>query len=86
MTEIANWGSVRSERNAYSIKAPVPQLVREVAAQDPDPEFPTDVPAPEPHDVPAPEPIDPPATDPGDPPERKGNSERPEQPKPRSVP
>ena len=39
------------------------------------PEFPTDVPAPEPHDVPAWEPVDDPPPDPGGP-----------QPKPRSIP
>jgi hypothetical protein len=39
------------------------------------PEFPTDVPAPEPHDVPAWEPVDPPPPDPGEP-----------QPKPRPIP
>lgn len=80
---IANWGSVRSERNSFAIKAVDPGILRDNAPSQssprPLPDFPTDVPAPEPHDVPVPEPMDPPAPDPG-------KSPAPEKPEPEKKP
>jgi hypothetical protein len=87
MALIANWGTVRSERNVLSIKVLCPSIesneTPEKSTPRPLPEFPTDVPAPEPHDVPVPDPIDPPPRDPGKTP--KPSKPEPEH-KPRSVP
>jgi hypothetical protein len=90
MALIAHWGTVRSERNSFSIKALDPGFWRDGAPEVPKPrtlpEFPTDVPMPEPHDVPVPEPIDPPVPDPGkSPPVTKPKAPNTD-PKPRSAP
>jgi hypothetical protein len=87
MSAIANWGAYRSERNSLSIKVVEPEILRnaspEKPAPRPRPDFPTDVPVPEPHDVPVPEPMDPPAPNPGKtPPPEKQEPEK----KPRPVP
>jgi hypothetical protein len=87
MSAIASWGAHRAERNSLSIKAADPGILRsgspEMPAPRPLPDFPTDVPVPEPHDVPVPDPIDPPPRDPGHvPPPARPEPEK----KPRSVP
>jgi hypothetical protein len=88
MSAIANWGAYRSERNSLSIKATDPGILRNASPDKseprPLPDFPTDVPAPQPHDVPVPEPMDPPVRDPGEPP--ASEPAKPPNPKPRPVP
>ena len=84
---LADWGAIRRERNTFSLIPPVPEIVRDESPEAPSPrplpEFPTDVPAPEPHDVPVPEPVDPPVPKPEKvPPPTKPKPN----PKPRSVP
>lgn len=86
MSAVANWGSLRSERNALSqLKVTPPESLRGESPERPAPptlpEFPTDVPVPEPHDFPPPEPVDPPAPDPGKSPPAPNPD-----PKPRPVP
>jgi hypothetical protein len=65
-----NWGSVRSDRNAFNIKVVVdPKFPRDDPPEKPPAKpvqpIPTDVPMPEPHDIPARAPIDVPPPDPG---------------------
>jgi hypothetical protein len=90
MAAIANMGSMRTERNAASLKVLIPVCLPddsdEAPKPGPRPEFPTDVPVPEPHDVPIPEPIDPPVPDPGKEPPSKKPKAPGSDPKPRSAP
>jgi outer membrane biosynthesis protein TonB len=106
MDSVYNWDAFRSDRRASTanVKALVSEYSRAEAcafAQGPQPlpEYPTDVPVPEPHDVPVPEPhdvpvpepIDDPPPDPGKYPPDKSPSEQPpkrpgQDPKPRPVP
>ncbi len=86
MTMIAEWSVGRTDRQSVAIKAHSPDFAGDDPAEPPsrrvDPNFPTDVPVPEPHDVPARAPIDVPTPDPGEqPPSMPGKD-----PKPRSVP
>jgi hypothetical protein len=91
MAAMASCGALRSGRQglAAKLKVTVPDILGGVSPEIPQPdtlpEFPTDVPAPEPHDVPVPEPMDPPLPDPGDvPPPAEAEPEH--KPKPRSAP
>jgi hypothetical protein len=95
MSAIVDWASVRSERNSFVTIAVDPGILRASTADTPSPhplpDFPTDVPVPEPHDVPVPEPHDVPVPEPIDPPPRDPGKapppDKPEpKPKPRSVP
>jgi len=88
MSAIAKWGAIRSERNSLAIQPVDPDILWNADPGAPPsrplPDFPTDVPAPEPHDVPVPEPMDPPVRDPGKPPD--SDPEKQPNPKRRPVP